>query len=56
MEREGRLIAVVRQTGKGRSSGLQVDARLAHVWTVEAGRAVRWEAVANPEDALGEAR
>jgi ketosteroid isomerase-like protein len=56
VERDGRLIAVVRQTGKGRSSGLQVDARLAHIWTVEAGRAVRWEAVANPEDALGEAR
>lgn len=34
VEREGRLIAVVRQTGKGRSSGLAVDARLAHVWTV----------------------
>jgi uncharacterized protein len=52
VERGGRLIAVVRQTGKGRSSGVQVDARLAHVWTVEAGKAVRWEAIANPEEAL----
>lgn len=55
LEREGRLIAVVHQTGKGRSSGLRVDARLAHVWTVESGKAVRWEAVAKPEDALGDA-
>jgi uncharacterized protein len=52
VERGGRLIAVVRQSGKGRASGLRVDARLAHVWTVEAGRAVRWEAIAKPEEAL----
>jgi uncharacterized protein len=56
VEHGGRLIAVVHQTGKGRSSGARVDARLAHVWTVEAGKAVRWEAVAKPEDALGEGR
>lgn len=48
-----RLVAVVRQTGRGRTSGFPVDARLAHVWTVRDGRAVRWEAVADPDDALG---
>jgi ketosteroid isomerase-like protein len=53
VERGGRLIPVVRQAGKGRSSGLRVDALLAHVWTVEAGKAVRWEAIAKPEEALG---
>jgi ketosteroid isomerase-like protein len=52
VERGNRLIAVVRQTGRGRASGVQVDARLAHVWTVEDGRAIRWEAVVRPEDAL----
>jgi ketosteroid isomerase-like protein len=56
IERGDRLIAVVHQSGKGRSSGLRVDARLAHVWTVEAGKAVRWEAVAEPEDALVDGR
>lgn len=54
VDRDGRLIAVVRQTGKGRSSGVEVDARLAHVWTVEDGRAVRWEAVGQPEELLGD--
>lgn len=52
VERGDRLIAVVRQTGKGRSSGAQVDARLAHVWTVGDDKAVRWEAFGDPEEAL----
>jgi uncharacterized protein len=54
VERDGRLIAVVRQTGQGRTSGVEVDARLAHVWTVEDGRAVRWESVGQPEEVLGD--
>ena len=52
VERNGKLIAVVRQSGRGRASGVQIAARLAHVWTVRDGRAVRWEAVGDPEDAL----
>jgi ketosteroid isomerase-like protein len=52
VDRGDELVAVVRQTGTGRSSGLQVEARLAHVWTVADGRAVRWEAVPDPEAAL----
>ncbi len=54
VERGDKLVAVVRQTGSGRSSGLQVETRLAHVWTVADGKAVRWEAVADPEAALGD--
>ena len=53
IERDDRLIAVVHQSGRGRSSGVQVDARLAHVWTVKEGRAIRWEA-ASVDDALGD--
>lgn len=53
IERDDKLIAVVHQSGRGRASGVQVDARLAHVWTVKDGRAIRWEAIADPEDALG---
>jgi uncharacterized protein len=48
-ERGDKLIAVVHQSGRGRASGVEVDARLAHVWTVEDGRAVRWESVPSPE-------
>ena len=54
VEQDDRLIAVVRQTGKGRASGLEIDATLAHVWTVPDGRAIRWEAVGEPEVALGD--
>jgi len=50
-ERDDRLIAVVHQSGRGRASRVQVDARLAHVWTVKDGRAIRWEAVAHVDDA-----
>jgi uncharacterized protein len=52
VDRGDRLIAIVRQTGRGRASGLRVEARLAHVWTVQDGRAVRWEAVADPDEVL----
>ena len=52
VDRGDRLVAVVRQTGKGRSSGAEVDARLAHVRTIADGKAVRWEAFADPEEAV----
>jgi uncharacterized protein len=52
LERGGRLVAVVRQSGRGRASGVEVETRLAHVWTVSDGRAVRWEAVADADKAL----
>jgi ketosteroid isomerase-like protein len=54
VERDGQLIAVVHQTGRGRASGIQIDARLAHVWTVRGGRAIRFESVGNPDEALSD--
>jgi uncharacterized protein len=54
VERDDDLVAVVRQTGTGRASGLRVEARLAHVWTVANGRAVRWEAIPDAEAALAD--
>jgi len=54
VERGDQLVAVVRQTGSGRSSGLRVETRLAHVWTVAGGKAVRWEAVPDLEAVLGD--
>ena len=56
VERGDELVVVVRQSGTGRASGLSVETRLAHVWTVADGKAVRWEAVADPEAALGDGR
>jgi len=54
VERGDRLIVVVRQTGRGRVSGVQVDATLAHIWTVDGGLAIRWEAIPDPNRALAE--
>jgi ketosteroid isomerase-like protein len=54
VQRGDQLVAVVRQTGTGRSSGVQVETRLAHVWTVANGKAVRWEAVTDHEAVLGD--
>lgn len=54
VERGDDLVAVVRQTGTGRASGLPVETRLAHIWTVANGRAVRWEAVPDVEAALSD--
>lgn len=52
VDRGDKLVAVVRQTGRGRSSGVTVEARIAHVWTVDNGRAVGWESVGDPESVL----
>ena len=49
VQRGDQLVAVVRQTGAGRSSGVQVETRLAHVWTIADRKAVRWEGVPEPE-------
>ncbi len=56
LERDDKLIAVVNQSGRGRASGVEVDARLAHVWTVKNGRAIRWEAIAKVDDALDDSK
>jgi uncharacterized protein len=54
IERGDKLIAIVRQEGRGRSSGVAVETRLAHVWTIADGRAVRWEAVPDVDAVLGD--
>ena len=56
LNRRDQFVAVVRQTGAGRSSGARVETRLAHVWTVANGKAVRWEAVPEPEAVLDDGR
>ena len=35
------LAVFLRLSGRGRESGAQVDARMAHVWTIREGRAIR---------------
>ena len=45
------LIASVRQSGRGRASGLDIAIEIAHVWQVENGRAIRLESYRNAEEA-----
>jgi ketosteroid isomerase-like protein len=46
------LVAVVRQSGRGRASGLDIAIEIAHVWTVEDGRAIRFESYRSADAAL----
>ena len=52
IERGDVLIAVVRQSGRGQASGIEVSVELAHAWTIRDGRAVRWRAFGGREEAL----
>jgi uncharacterized protein len=54
VERGDELVVVVHQTGTRRSSGPPVETRLAHVWTVAGGKAVRWESVQDHDAAVGD--
>jgi ketosteroid isomerase-like protein len=51
-ERDEQLVAIVRQTGRGRMSGAEIAIRIAHVWTIGDGQAVRWRGYPNREAAL----
>jgi ketosteroid isomerase-like protein len=46
------LIAVVRQTGRGRISGAEIAVRIAHVWTIEDDHAIRWRSYPNRQQAI----
>jgi ketosteroid isomerase-like protein len=46
------IFAVVRAMGRGRSSGVDIDQRLFHVWTIRDGRVLRLEIHSDRERAL----
>ena len=43
VDADDRIVAYVRMSGRGRGSGLDVNASPAHVWTVEGGKVTRVE-------------
>ena len=51
-EKGDKIVVILRMTGIGRSSGVPVEERIAHLWTVEDGRAVALQAYTSPADAL----
>jgi ketosteroid isomerase-like protein len=47
-----RVVVVFRFRGRGRESGIEVDERLAHLWTIRDGRAIRMEVHSSRDAAL----
>jgi ketosteroid isomerase-like protein len=51
IEEGDKLVAAVRQSGRGRGSGVDIAVEIAHVWTVRDGQAIRLESYPNVEAA-----
>jgi ketosteroid isomerase-like protein len=52
VEAADRVVAIVRETGRGRASGVEIDGRWGYVISVEAGLIARVEAYRDPDLAL----
>jgi ketosteroid isomerase-like protein len=50
-----RVVVLVHERGTGRGSGVAIDHRLAHVWTLRDGRAVALESFTERDEALAAA-
>jgi len=50
-----KVVAVLRQRGRSKSTGLEVDMAFAQVWTMRGGRYARMEMYSDPERALADA-
>jgi uncharacterized protein len=48
----GHVVASMRQRGRGKASGAEVDHRFTHVWTLQDGRAIRVQSFAQRDDAV----
>jgi ketosteroid isomerase-like protein len=46
------VVAVVRQRGRAKATGVPVDMHFGQVWTIRAGKQVRMEMYTTPEEAL----
>jgi ketosteroid isomerase-like protein len=52
----GHVLASMRQRGRGKASGAEVDHGFTHVWTLRDGRAIRLQSFADRDDAVRYAR
>jgi ketosteroid isomerase-like protein len=48
----GQIVASMRQRGRGKASGAEVDHRFTHVRTLRGGRAIRLQSFAHRDDAV----
>ena len=46
------VVAIVRQRGRSKTSGLPVDMAFGQVWTIRDGKSARMEMYADPAEAL----
>jgi ketosteroid isomerase-like protein len=51
-ELDGHVVASMRQRGRGKASGAEVDHRFTHVWTLRDGRAIRLQSFTDHDDAI----
>jgi ketosteroid isomerase-like protein len=51
-EHADKIVVILRMTGRGRTSGVPVEERIAHLWTLRDGLAVELRAFTDPADAL----
>ena len=51
-ELDGHVLASMRQRGRGKASGAEVDHDFTHVWTLRDGRAIRLQSFAHRDDAV----
>jgi|1186.fasta_scaffold101118_2 uncharacterized protein len=49
---DDKVVVMVRSAARGRISGIEVDGRLAHLWTIAGGKATRCENYASREAAI----
>jgi ketosteroid isomerase-like protein len=52
IEEGDNVVVMARTSARGKSSGAEVDIPLAHVWTIRAGKIIRFQPFANREEAL----
>ena len=50
------VVVVLRMHGRGRGSGVPVEERIAHLWTVRDGKAAEMQVYSDPDRALRDAR
>jgi uncharacterized protein len=51
-----RVVIVIRMSGRGKESGVPVEDRIAHLWTMRDGRAWRLQVYSDPDQAIADAR
>ncbi len=49
---DGCVLILLRSQSRGKGSGVQVEARYAHLWTMKDGRGMRVDAYFDPQEAL----